>query len=339
MKILQIVNPVVAFPPQTIGGIERVVQYIIEELVAQGHEVTLMAQNESILPPTVKFIPIGTYHHQKHTVRKVWKHLLFNTYDVIHNHGRLLYFLPEIWSNTPKVHTFHMAEIESPSFLNFFKLKPRKLTLVPCAKWIEKRSKHLPGHWQYVNHGIPAEKYQFVDHKITADSPLIIICRISFGKGVLDAIDIAKKANRKLIIAGQGGDHPHERKWFENVFLKLCDGEQINYVGPVDDIEKQKLLERSLGLLMLSIDLEAFNLTMLEANACGCPVVSYNRYFPPDFIKEGINGYIGENQDEVVKKIALLPSINRLKCREEFEANYTSKTMVNNYLRLYQPTN
>lgn len=336
MKILQIVNPIIPFPAQTIGGTERIVQYIIEELVKQGHEVTLLAHNDSVAPPTVKFIGIGTYEDQKNTVKKVWKHLLFNKYDVIHNHGRLIYFLPQIWSNTSKVHTFHMAEIRSKAFFNFFKLKPRRLILAPCAKWIQLKNEDLPGNWHYVNHGIPAEKYVFVNKPIAEDAALIIICRIGFGKGVLDAIEIAKKSNRKLIIAGKGGDNPHEKEWFENVFLKLCDGEQIRYIGQIDDVQKQDLLEKALGLLMLSIDLEAFNLTMLEANACGCPVLSYNRYFPPDFIKPGINGYIGNNQDELIKKIPLLATIDRKKCRQEFEENYTSKTMVSNYLSLYK---
>lgn len=336
MKIAIIVNPVIPFPPQTIGGTERIVQYLIDELLQQGHEITLLAHNDSKVPNGVKFIPIGTYLDQKYTFVKVWKHLILNNYDVIHNHGRLIYFLPIAWSSVRKVHTFHMAEIRSNSFLNFFKLKPQNIILVPCAKWIQINHQDLIGNWQYVNHGLPIDKYKLESNIINEQSPLIIICRIGYGKGVLDAIAIAKKANRNLIIAGKGGDNPHEIEWFENVFLKQCDGEQIRYIGSIDDKQKQYLLSKSLGLLMLSIDLEAFNLTMLEANACGCPVLSYNRYFPPDFIKEGINGYIGNTQSELVEKTALLHQIDRQKCRQEFEDNYTAKFMTNNYLKLYK---
>ncbi|RZL38837.1 MAG: glycosyltransferase [Pedobacter sp.] len=335
MKILQIVNPIIPFPPRTIGGTERIVQYIIEELLKDGHEITLMAHIDSIVPSGVKFIPIGTYDDQKNTTKKVWKHLLSNKYDVIHNHGRLIYFLPVIWSNARKVHTFHMAEIRSRSFLNFFNLKPRKLILAPCAKWIQKENADLPGNWQFVNHGIPIEKYTAGTDLIDEHSPLVIICRIGAGKGVLDAIEIAKKSNKKLIIAGKGGDNPHELDWFENVFLKQCDGVQIKYIGAIDDLQKQTLLSSAIALLMLSIDLEAFNLTMLEANACGCPVLSYNRYFPPDFIKPGVNGFIGDTHAELIELVKKLPTIDRKKCRAEFELNYTSKTMVSNYLNLY----
>ncbi|RZK58196.1 MAG: glycosyltransferase [Pedobacter sp.] len=335
MKILQIVNPIIPFPPLTIGGIERIVQYIIEELLKEGHEITLMAHNDSKVPPGVKFIPIGSYNDRKNTAKKVWKHLLFNKYDVIHNHGRLIYFLPVIWNNTSKVHTFHMAEIRSKSFLNFFKLKPRRLILAPCARWIQKENADLPGNWQFVNHGIPIQKYTLGTDLINEQSPLVIICRIGAGKGVLDAIEIAKKSNKKLIIAGIGGDNPHELHWFENIFLKQCDGIRIKYIGPVNDEQKQVLLSNAVALLMLSIDLEAFNLTMLEANACGCPVLSYNRYFPPDFIKSGINGFIGNTQADLIALAKNLSTIDREKCRLEFELNYTSKIMTNNYLKLY----
>lgn len=339
MKILQILNPVIPLPAKTIGGTERIVEYIIEELLKAGHDVTLMAHNNSEVPANVKFIPIGTYLDQKNTVKIIWKHLLFNKYDVIHNHGRLIFFLPKIWNKTKKIHTFHMVNLGTKSFLRFLALKPKNLILSPCAKWIQDKYKHYPATWQYVNNGIPLEKYIFKDYKINDASPMVMICRIAEGKGVLDAIKIAKKTNKNLIIAGTGGTYAHEIEWFTNVFLKLCDGNQIKYIGPVNDIQKQNLLEISCCLLMLTIENEAFNLTMLEANACGCPVISYNRYFPPDFIKEGINGFIGNNQDELIEKIALLTEIDRANCRKEFEKNYTSEIMTKNYLKLYAQIN
>ena len=86
MRILQIVNPVMPFPPTTIGGTERIVQYLIDELVKRGHEVTLMGHNDSIVQENVKLIPIGTNLDQRNTVKKIWKHLISNKYDVIHNH-------------------------------------------------------------------------------------------------------------------------------------------------------------------------------------------------------------------------------------------------------------
>lgn len=336
MKILQILNPVIPLPVKTIGGTERIVEYLVEELVKADHEVTIMGHNDSRVPDHVKFIPIGTYLDQKNTAKIIWKHLLFNRYDVIHNHGRLIYFLPSLWGRTKKMHTFHMVNLDTKSFSRFLKLKPRNLILSPCAKWIQTKYRHLPGNWQYVNHGIPLTKYTFKNTVIDDSSPLVIICRIAEAKGVLDAIEIAKKSNKNLVIAGVGGSYPHEVEWFNNVFQKLCDGTQIKYAGPVNDVQKQELLEKACCLLMLTIETEAFNLTMLEANACGCPVISYNRYFPPDFIKENVNGFIGNTQQEIINKVKLLPQINRENCRKEFESHYTSKIMADRYVELYK---
>lgn len=335
MKILQILNPALPLPVSTIGGTERVVSYLIEELLLAGHEVTLMGHSDSLVPENVKFIPIGRYLEQENTAKIIWKHLIFHQYDVIHNHGRLIYFLPHLWSGTKKVHTFHMVNLLTKSFSRFLSLRPRNLILSPCAKWIEEKYSQQPSLWHYVNNGIPLQKYTYTPYEIDDNSPLVIICRIAEAKGVLDAIEIAKKSNKNLIIGGVGGDYPHEVEWFNTVFLKLCDGQQIKYVGPVNDSQKQEILAQAAGLLMLTIETEAFNLTMLEANACGCPVISYNRYFPPDFIKEGYNGFLGNNQQELIEKVKLLPKINRKNCRKEFQDHYTSKVMADQYLVLY----
>ena len=322
------------FPPKTIGGTERVVKYLVDELANDGHDVTLLCHDESEYSNQVKTIGIGTYLDQKKTPQKVWKHLLLNKYDVIHNHGRLLYFLPETWSATRKIHTFHMAELESRSFHNFISLKPRNFTFAPCARWIQNKYAHIKVNWHYVNNGIPSELYHYDERIAAADGPLVIVCRISPGKGISDAIDIAFKTNKKLIIAGKVGDYPHEKAWFTENVERFC-GERIQYVGVVDDRQKQTILQKASALLMLSADSEAFNLTMLEANACGCPVIAYNRFFPPDFIKPGINGFIGDTQAGLVAAVGKLDAIDRSKCREDFEANYTSKIMTDNYLQLY----
>src|ERR1700753_1122596 len=201
MKILQILNPVMPFPPTIVGGTERVVKGLVDELVNDGHEVTLLCHNDSVPDIKIKTIGIGTYLDQKNTAKKVWRHLLFNRYDVIHNHGRLLYFLPEIWSTTRKIHTFHMADLETRSFHRVLNSKPRNLTFSPCARWIQKKYEHLGRDWSYVNNGISKDTYSFNGNLSNSEGPLVIICRMSPGKGVVDAIEIALKANKKLIIA------------------------------------------------------------------------------------------------------------------------------------------
>lgn len=335
MKILQIVNPVIPFPPTTIGGTERIVSYLIDELMKNGHEVTLMAHDESIVPVGVKLIPIGTYNDQKNTVIKIWKHLLVNSYDVIHNHGRLIYFLPKIWSNVRKIHTFHMAELETKSFHQFSKLKARNLTFSPCGKWIQEKSLHLRGHWSFVNNGLPKNLYSYNCNELT-DGFLIIICRMGKTKGVVDAINLAKATKKKLIITGKVGDYPQEKDWFRNEVLSQCDGNEIQFMGEINDKQKNTLLNEAIALIIPTIDSEAFNTTMLEANACGCPVISYKRFCFDEYIQNGVNGFKGKNFEELIAAVQNLNQINRQACRDHFENNYTSAIMAQNYLKLYK---
>ncbi|WP_316782807.1 glycosyltransferase [Pedobacter frigiditerrae] len=336
MKILQIVNPVIPFPPTTIGGTERIVYYLINELLRNGHEITLMAHNDSIVPEGVRFIPIGTYLDQKNTIQIIWKHLLFNKYDVIHNHGRLIYFLPKLWSKIRKIHTFHMADLDTISFRRFLALNPLNLTLSPCGKWIQDKSINLKGNWSYVNNGLPKYLYSYNQNPLHSDAPLIIICRIGKTKGVMDAIELAKATNKSLIIAGKIGDYPHEIAWFERFVLSECDGKSIRFIGEVNDKQKNILLNEAAALLIPTSDSEAFNTTMLEANACGCPVISYNRFCFKEYIINGVNGFTGEAFEDLINAINKLPEIDRQTCRNVFDENYTATHMANHYIKLYQ---
>ena len=336
MKILQIVNPVVPFPANTVGGIERVVQYLMEELLLKGHEITLLAHSDSVVSKDVRFIPIGRYQDQTKAIKIIWQHLLTTKYDVIHNHGRLIYFLPLIWSKVRKIHTFHMAELETTSFLRFTKLNAKNLTLSPCGKWIQEKSSHLKGDWAFVNNGLPKKLYSYKKKTIDPKAPMVIICRMDKNKGVYDAIKLSKITNRRLVIAGKIGDCQHEIDWFKNDILSQCDGNHIKFIGPVNDQQKQELLNIASVLLIPTTDSEAFNTTMLEANACGCPVISYNRFCFNEYIVNGINGFKGDTFQDLVEAISKLNQIERQTCRDFFEDNYTSAIMTANYLKLYQ---
>jgi glycosyltransferase involved in cell wall biosynthesis len=335
VKILQILNPVTPLPAKTVGGSERIVEYLMDELINLGHEVAFMGHDESSLNKKIIHIPIGTYLDRQKTLKTAWKHLITNKYDVVHNHGRLFYFAPIIYSKTRKLHTFHMADLDNNGFHNFLRMKPRNLTFSPCGKWIQDKYQSLGGNWQYVNNGLPIAKYSFDDKPIDNESPLIIICRIGPGKGLLDAIAIAKQANKKLVIAGKIGDYPHEIEWFNENIAKHVDGNSIKFIGIVNDEEKNALLNQALALIIPTKDSEAFNTTMIEANACGCPVISYNRFCFPEYIENGVNGYIGDTKEDLIDAVRKVNLLDRQVCRAYFELKYTSRTMALNYQSLY----
>jgi len=337
MKILQIVNPVMPIPPKTIGGVERVVHFLVQDLVQAGHDVTLLAEDTSEPPKGVTFHGVGTYWHQENTVRRVWSHLARygGRYDVIHNHGRLLFYLPRIWSKAAKVHTWHSGDILVPQLKKFLRLSPRRLAFVPCGQWITKQFEGYGGTWKTIPHGLPSELYR-PGLQVDADAPLVMIGRMDPRKGIADGIRVALATGRKLVIAGVIGDQPHEKAWFEENVRRHCDGKQIQFIGPVTDQQKQDLLSRAAAFLLPLHLSEAFGMVMIEALACGCPVIAYDKYSVPEIVREGKNGFLAKDEAEMVQKVKRIGEINRQACRADFDERFTAHRMTERYLELYR---
>jgi glycosyltransferase involved in cell wall biosynthesis len=336
MRILQIVNPVVPIPPKTMGGAERIVHALVVELLEMGHEVTLLGEDTSTPPDGVEFHGIGTYWHQKDTVRAVWEHLARygHRYDAIHNHGRLVYLLPRIWGGAPKVHTIHFGDLQVSQVRKFLALRPRNAVFAPCGAWIAEKYRTLGGDWQPVHNGLPLHQYR-PSFEVDPDAPLVSIGRMDPRKGAPQAIEIAKRTGRKLLIAGVVGDQPHERAWFEQNVLPHCDGEQIRFIGPVDDAGKQSLLGGAAALVLPIQGSEAFTVVMVEALACGCPVLGFNKYCIPELVRHGYNGFLSGDLDEMAMQVRNLHEIDRRNCRSDFEARFSAPLMASRYVALY----
>lgn len=336
MRILQIVNPATPIPPVTMGGGERIVYSLIVELQRLGHEVTLLGEDTSEPPAGVEFHGIGTYWHQERTVATVWKHLVRHghRYDAIHNHGRLLFFLPRIWGSAPKVHTFHFGELQLTQVRGFLGLQPRNLVFAPCGAWIAQKYSGLGGVWAPVHNGLPIDLYA-PHFAVPADAPLVSLGRMDPRKGAPQAIEVARRTGRKLIIAGVVGDQPHEKEWFERHVRRHCDGEQIQFIGPVTDREKQTLLGNAAAILLPIQGSEAFTVVMIEALACGCPVIGFDQYCIPELVRDGYNGFLATDIDDMVLKVARLDEIDRRNCRRDFKERFSATVMAARYVALY----
>ena len=337
MRILQIVNPAVPIPPTTMGGGERIVHGLIVELRRLGHEVTLLGEDTSQPPDGVEFHGVGTYWHQEKTVQTVWKHLVArgSRYDAVHNHGRLLFHLPRVWARTPKVHTFHFGELQVPQVRRFLRLQPRNFVFAPCGDWIARKYRSLGGSWTSVHNGLPADLYA-PNYTVGPDAPLVSLGRMDPRKGAPQAIEVARRTGRRLIIAGVIGDQPHEKEWFEQNVRRHCDGRQIEFIGPVTDREKQELLAGAAAILLPIQGSEAFTVVMIEALACGCPVVGFSQYCIPELVKDGHNGFLADDLDDMVLKVNRLGEIDRRHCRSDFEKRFTATVMARRYLDLYR---
>lgn len=336
MKILQIANPSAPIPPKTVGGTERMVYAMVEELVRLGHDVTLMGEDNSTPPVGVEFHGIGTYWHQENALRRVWEHVARHgaRYDVIHNHGRLLFYLPRIWGRAAKVHTWHSGDLLIPQMKRMILLHPRRFAFVPCGAWITERFRPLGGRWVTIPNGLREDLYR-PRFEVEDDAPLVIMGRMDPRKGFSDAIRVARAAGRRLVIAGTIGDQPHEKAWFEENVQRYCDGRQIQFVGPVDDRQKQDLLSHAAAFLLPLHLSEAFGLVMIEALACGTPVIAYNKYSVPEVVRDGVNGFLAEDEQDMIAKVRRLGEIDRRHCRRDFDERFTSKVMARRYVELY----
>lgn len=337
MRILQILNPVLPLPPKTMGGAERIVYGLVLELRRRGHAVTVLGENSSQLPADVEFHGIGTYWNQKCAVRAVWQHLLGygHRYDVIHNHGRLLFYLPMLWGKAAKIHTFHFGDLQVPQVRQFLSLRPRHFAFAPCGTWIADKYGSLGGIWDPVHNGLPIDLYS-PKYDVPSDAPFVSIGRMDPRKGIPQAIEVARRTGRRLIVAGVIGDQPHEQQWFETHVLRHCDGEQIQFIGPVNDRQKQELLANAAGLLLPIQGSEALTVVMLEALACGCPVIGFNQYCIPEIVRHGYNGFLVNDLDEMVATVSRVADIDRHNCRRDFEDRFSSFVMTSRYLALYR---
>ena len=246
--------------------------------------------------------------------------------------------MPRVWGRAAKVHTFHFGELQVPQVRRFLSLQPRNFVFAPCGAWIARKYSGLGGAWTSVPNGLPTDLY-VPRFDVSSDAPLVSLGRMDPRKGAPQAIEVARRTGRRLIIAGVIGDQPHEKEWFEQHVRRHCDGKQIQFVGPVTDGEKQELLGSAAAVLLPIQGSEAFTVVMIEALACGCPVIGFDQYCIPELVTDGYNGFLAADLDEMVLKVQRLGEIDRRNCRRDFEERFSSGIMAAKYVDLYAHTN
>ena len=189
------------------------------------------------------------------------------------------------------------------------------------------------GDWTMIPNGVPLASYDFVP-QVAPDAPLVFLGRIEEIKGPHHAIEIARKTGRKLVIAG---NIPSEKQaWVDAIVLPHVDGEQVRYIGPVDDVQKNELLGAAAAFLMPIEWDEPFGIVMAEALACGTPVVGTRRGAVPEVVVDGETGFVADTVDDLVVAMARLDTIDRKACRKRVEQHYSDDVVVEAYLALYR---
>jgi glycosyltransferase involved in cell wall biosynthesis len=308
-----------------------VVSLLTEELVRMGLDVTLFATGDSQTNGKLVAVCPRPYSEDRSVDPKVAECLHISEvferaadFDLIHNHFD---FLPLTYSgltDTPVVTTIH--GFSSASILPVYEKYNGRSHYVAISE--ADRSPALD-YIATIHHGIDIAQFEFSG---AAGEYLLFFGRIHADKGVYEAIQVAQRVGRKLVIAGIVQD----RDYFDARVEPYLDGDSVEYVGAVGPVERSQLLGGALALLHLINFDEPFGLSLVESLACGTPIIAFGRGSMPEIIKHGETGYIVENIDDAVEAVASLQSLDRATCRKDAERRFSHTRMASDYVRIYR---
>lgn len=334
LRIALTVDPELPLPPKHYGGIERIADILVKGLTGSGHAVILFANPASDVP--CRLLPYPGLRSR--SVVDLWRNMWFTSSqilqwrpDVVHSFGRLAYLLPVLPLKIPKVMSYQRL-IAERSVRWGERLARGTLHFTGCSAHLI-RNFERGKNWRVVYNGVPAGTYH-MNPTVDGDAPLIFLGRIEEIKGPHLAIEVARRANRRLIVAGNITEG-HE-DFFDQQVKPFIDGDRIRYVGPVGDSEKNRLLGDAAALLMPILWDEPFGIVMAEALACGTPVIGLRRGSVPEVVEHGINGFVCESVEEMAAAVPMLSRIDRLTCRRIMEERFSDGYLVNAFEEMYR---
>ncbi len=336
MRIAQVAPLYESVPPRLYGGTERVVSYLTEALVAAGHQTTLFASGDSITaaelvpvcPRALRLDPdcVDSLAHHILMLETVAAHA--HEFDIIHYHVDYLHFPLSRRSHNPQVTTLH-GRLDIPDLVPIY----REFHEMPVISISDAQRKPLPWvNWlSTIPHGLPEHLYEF--HPAPGKY-LAFLGRISPEKRLDRAIRIACEVGIPLKIAAK--IDRVDQNYFQQSIEPLLDHPLIEYVGEIGDRDKSEFLGNATALLFPIDWPEPFGLSMVEALACGTPVVAYNHGSVPEVLTHGKTGFIVESLAEAIASTKRIGEINRRDCRLAFEQRFSATRMANNYVRAYE---
>lgn len=334
MKIALTADPELPVPPRLYGGIERVVDMLARGLDARGHEVTLFAHPDSASAGRLVPWPGRSSASRTDTLKNaaaLARHAALGGFDVIHSFSRIAYLTPILPLPVPKIMTYQRA-ITPDTVRQGLRLARGSLSFTAISDWMTADVRHL-GRWSMVPNGVPLATYDFAPH-VAPDAPLVFLGRVEEIKGPHLAIEMARRTGRRLVIAGNIPED--KRAWVEAHVLAHADGDLIQYIGPVDDAQKNALLGAAAAFLMPILWDEPFGIVMAEALACGTPVLGLDRGAVPEVTADGVTGFVRDDLDALTACVARLGEIDRAACRTRAESLYSDDAVVEGYLEVYR---
>ncbi len=336
MRIAQVAPLCESVPPKYYGGTERVVSYLTETLLTLGHEVTLYASGDSVTKAHLRPGSKCSLRLDKTSVDPVADHVYLaervfreaEEFDLVHSHIDYIGF--PLWRrmSTPHLTTMH-GRLDIPNLYNLFQ-EFKEEPVVSISQ-----HQRLPlawANWQAtVYHGLPEDLYTPLEEP---GAYLAVLGRISPEKRVDRAIRIAGRAGMPLKIAAKVDKA--DQAYFEGRIKPLMDDADVEYIGEIGESEKNEFLGRALALLFPIEWPEPFGLVMIEAMACGTPVIAFSRGSVPEIIEPGVTGMVVGNVDEAARAVPQVQRLSRAKCRQRFEERFTATRMAKDYVAVYE---
>ena len=339
LRIAQITSVSIAVPPSTHGGTERIVYQLTEGLVRRGHAVELFASGDSRVSCPVRSVTPtalldrpdwSTYLEREYEAMNAFQ--LFRQaerFDLIHGHWPCLapYFSP--FMQIPTVLTYHYI---SPELLEFYESR------FPRCHGVFVSHAQAAGldrpHGRVIHNAVEGKEIPYGDG---AADRLILVARMSPRKGVAEAIRIARRAGKSLLVIAPVMHNLAESPvYFREVVAPLIDGKEIQYIPALaNDLVLQEVGRARAFLFPLQWE-EPFGLAVLEAMATGTPVITYRRGAMRELVEDGVTGFLVDNEDEMVAAIHEVGKIDRRRCRERTLARFSVERMVNAYEQLYR---
>ncbi len=336
MRIAQIAPLFEAVPPKLYGGTERVVSNLTEELVALGHDVTLFASGDSVTsarleavrPQAIRLDPavkdwIAPYMRMLELVYR-----RADEFDVLHFHIDYFPFSLFKQQRTPFVTTLH-GRLDLPEFAQVYNLFPD----VPVISISDHQRLPLPriGWMRTVLHGLPEK---LLTPRPVKQEYLAFLGRVSPEKGIDKAIRIASAAGMRLKVAAKVDRA--DQDYYDREIRPLLGAGHVEFVGEINDAQKPDFLSGAHALLFPIDWPEPFGLVMIEAMACGTPVIAFDRGSVPEVMDDGISGFIVRDEAAAIAAVGRLGELDRARVRQQFERRFTARRMAEDYAEVYE---
>jgi glycosyltransferase involved in cell wall biosynthesis len=336
MHIAQVAPLTEAIPPKLYGGTERVVSWLTEELIALGHDVTLYASGDSVTAAKLEAVwpralrLDGAVRDPNALHMMMLERVYQNASDFDFLHFHLDYYPFSLFSRqaTPFVTTLH-GRLDLPEHQPVFDT----FSSVPVVSISNSQRRPLPqAHWvRTVHHGLPQN---LLVPKPVKPSYFAFLGRIAPEKGIDRAIRIAEHCGVTLKVAAKVDNA--DRDYYDEKIKPMMQSAKVEFIGEINDKDKSEFLSGAIALLVPIDWPEPFGLVMIEAMACGTPVIAFNRGSVPEVIEDGLTGFVVEDVNGAIGAVDRLGHLSRDKVRARFEERFTARRMAQDYLSVYR---